>query len=210
MPDPHSAHLHRFSSADCSLRVCPNGCSGHGECHSADGGDDGASPSSCSCHAGWSGADCASAQPIDGDNNTVAATAAAPAVAPGSVEVVDGAITPPLPTVAPLLPTTAPSPGMAGVPPPSGAVGNSGNVSNSSTGSSAVDGNRSVDVVPHLQDATSPPAVQQLLQLQLRTAVSVEPPPNASSVAAVRVRVPVRVRPRARLALTLTLALALP
>ena len=84
MPDPHSAHLHRFSSADCSLRVCPNGCSGHGECHSADGGDDAASPPSCSCHAGWSGADCASAQPIDGDNNTVAATAAAPAVAPGS------------------------------------------------------------------------------------------------------------------------------
>ena len=194
MPDPHSPHLHRFSSADCSLRVCPNGCSGHGECHSADGGDDGASPSSCSCHAGWSGADCASAQPIDGDNNTVAATAAAPAVAPGSAEVVDGAITPSLPTVAPLLPTTAPPLGMAGVPPHSDAVGNSGNVSNSSTGISGVDGNRSVDVVPHLQEATSPPAVQQLLQLQLRTAVSVEPQPNASSVAAVRVRVPVRVR----------------
>ena len=109
MPHPHSPHLHRFSSADCSLRVCPNGCSGHGECHSAESGDDEASPPSCSCHAGWSGADCASARPIDGDNSTVAATAAAPAVAPGSVEVVDGAITPPLPTVAPLLPTTAPA-----------------------------------------------------------------------------------------------------
>ena len=164
MPDPHSPRLHRFSSADCSLRVCPNGCSGHGECQSADGGDDAASPPSCSCHAGWSGADCASAQPIDGDNNTVAATATAPAVAPGSAEVVDGAITPPLPTVAPLLPTTAPPLGMAGVPPHSDAVGNSSNVSNST----GVDGNSSVDVVPHLREATSPPAVQQRQREQQR------------------------------------------
>lgn len=174
MPDPHSPHLRRFSSADCSLRVCPNGCSGHGECHSADGGDDAASLPSCSCHAGWSGADCASEQPIDGENNTVAATAAALAVAPGSAEVVDGRH------------------GMP--PPPSDAVGNSGNVSNRSTGSNGADGNRSL--VPHLREAISPPAVQQLLQL--KTSASVEPPPNASSVAAVRVRVPVRVRVRIR------------